>query len=111
MTVSEGNVQQVHERETESCADGVNAMALESGSAPICPMAAMCRGTIEKPKSAYLLLIPGVLLMLIGVAIVVEPRILVWLVGGILVLLGLAVTLAARALHRTAARVQRQQRS
>ncbi len=101
----------VEPREAKCCAELGMAGEMGSSAAPSCPMAAMCRGAIDKPRSAYWLLVPGTLLMVIGVAIVLEPRILVWLIGGLLALLGLGVILMAGALHRAALRMQKQQRA
>lgn len=58
------------------------------GNMELCPMASMCKGMAEKPGVALLLIIPGFLLV-VGVLIVIEPRILVWLLAGSLIAIGL----------------------
>jgi uncharacterized membrane protein HdeD (DUF308 family) len=55
---------------------------------PICPMAETCKGMMEKPTSGFMLIIPGLILIALGVAVVLEPRILVWLVAIVLVAMG-----------------------
>jgi hypothetical protein len=70
----------------------------------MCPMGSMCKGMMEKPGSGFLLMIPGILLVLGGVLILVEPRILFWLVGIVLILVGLAVLFFAGFMRRLSAR-------
>ncbi len=55
---------------------------------PMCPMAATCKGMMQKPFSGVALLISGVLLIVLGVLIVIEPRLLVWVMAAAFVLLG-----------------------
>lgn len=43
---------------------------------PTCPMAEVCKGMIEMPFSGFTLIIPGLLLIVLGVLVVIEPRIL-----------------------------------
>jgi len=57
-----------------------------------CPMARMCQGMASGPGSgasfSLFLLVPGLLLFLIGVAILFEPQVLVWVIGGCAILFG-----------------------
>lgn len=57
----------------------------------MCPMASMCKGMAEKPRFGFLLVIPGLLVVLGGVLIFIEPRVLVWLVGSASILIGLVM--------------------
>ncbi len=50
----------------------------------MCPMAKMCKGVVQKQR----FMLPGVVLILAGVLIFLEPRILVWLTGTASILLG-----------------------
>ena len=70
----------------------------------LCPMASMCKGMAEKPGVAPLLMIPGFLLVVGGVLIVIEPRILVWLMAGSLIAIGLATICFAILMRRMKAR-------
>jgi hypothetical protein len=45
-------------------------------------------------------MLPGVILIALGVLIFIEPRIIVWLVGGFVILLGLMFFMMARFLGR-----------
>ena len=76
----------------------------ESTPMPMCPMAGMCKGMVEKPGSGLMLLIPGVVFIILGVVIVIEPRILLWLVALALVVMGVAVLMLARFMRAIAAR-------
>jgi|GEM_PF-2171471 len=57
-----------------------------------CPMARMCQGMISGSGSAarfsLFLLGPGLLLFLIGIAILFQPQVLVWVMGGCAILFG-----------------------
>ena len=66
----------------------------------MCPMAKMCERVMEKPHSASLLLLPGALLIALGVLILVEPRIVSWLVAGAAILIGLMFFMMARLIGR-----------
>jgi hypothetical protein len=62
----------------------------------MCPMAKMCGRMMEKPRSGSFLMLPGALLIVLGVLIFVEPRIVVWLVASVVILAGLMFFVMAR---------------
>lgn len=99
--LTDTETRQAEPRETECCAE---VRGSESPAAPTCPMAAMCRGFLCRLRSAYWLLVPAAVLILVGVAIIVEPRLLVWLLGVVLILLGVAVAFCAHAVSKAADR-------
>lgn len=66
----------------------------------MCPMAGMCKGMMEKPGSALLLMLPGAVLIVVGVLIFLEPRILVWLIGAGCVLFGIMLFMMANFIRR-----------
>ncbi len=66
---------------------------------PTCPMAQTCRGMMEKPFSGFMIVIPGIFLIVLAVMVLVEPRILVWLVAAVLAMMGTATLLFARFIH------------
>ena len=53
------------------------------GNMEMCPMASMCKGMAEKPGTGILLMIP----VAGGILILIEPRILVWLMAGASILI------------------------
>jgi len=57
----------------------------------MCPMAKMCKGMMEKRRSGVLLMLPGAILIILGVAIIVQPQILVWLIAVTLIVMGIAM--------------------
>ena len=65
-----------------------------------CPMAKMCEGMMEKPRSSTLLMLPGVLLIVLGVLIFIEPRIAAWLIGALAILMGVMFFMMARFIGR-----------
>ena len=62
-----------------------------------CPMAKMCEGMMKGGARGLglLLLIPAAVLLTLGVAILLVPKILTWLVAGGLVLVGGLILVAA----------------
>jgi hypothetical protein len=80
--------------------------AARPGGAPrlnpmaMCPMAKMCERMMQKPGSGSLLMLPGFLLIALGVLIFIEPRIVVWLVGAVLVVMGIMFFMMARFMGR-----------
>lgn len=67
----------------------------------MCPMAKMCDRMMEKPHSSSVLIVPGVLLILLGVLIFIEPRMAAWLVGGLVLLMGVMFFVMARFMGKT----------
>jgi len=52
-------------------------------------MASMCKGMAKKPGSGYMLMLPGILLIIGGFVIILEPKILVWLIASVSILMGM----------------------
>ena len=78
----------------------------ESAPMPTCPMAETCKGMMEKPFSGLALVIPGVALILLGALVLIEPRILVWLVAVALILMGVAVLMLSWFMRKIGERLQ-----
>ena len=78
--------------QTENTAEKSKAGCCEttksSAHAWKCPMTEMCQGTMTGVKFAIVFLIVGSLLMLAGILILVEPRLLAWLLGCGAIVLG-----------------------
>ncbi len=58
---------------------------------PMCPMAETCKGMMEKPGSGLWMIIPGLIFIVLGVAIILYPQILAWLVAIALIAMGVAM--------------------
>ena len=54
-----------------------------------CPMGTMCKGLMGKPFSGLWLIVPGVVFIVLGLLIVIEPRVLLWVIAASFVLFGL----------------------
>jgi len=63
----------------------------ETPPMPICPMAELCRGMMEKPSSMAWMILPAVVLTGLGVAIIFFPQILAGLVALALIGMGLGL--------------------
>ena len=67
-------------------------------------MAAMCKGMMEKPGSRFLLMIPGAVLVIVGVLILIQPKILFWLMAGTSILIGIIMLVFTNFINRMRAR-------
>jgi uncharacterized membrane protein HdeD (DUF308 family) len=61
----------------------------------MCPMAETCKGMMEKPRFGFMFMVPGIIFIILGVAVLIEPQILVWLVAIALIFIGIAMTMMA----------------
>ena len=73
---------------------------------PMCPMAETCKGMMEKPTLGMIFTVPGIVLIALGIAVIVEPRILVWLVALALIMMGAATLMMARFMRGIGERFQ-----
>lgn len=72
----------------------------ESAPIPMCPMAETCKGMMEKPRSLLALSLPGVIFIVLGIVVLIEPRILAWLVAAALIILGVSMLMLTRFVRR-----------
>lgn len=63
----------------------------EKLSMSTCPMARACKGMTEKPGTSLWMIIPGLIFIALGIAIILYPQVLVWLVAIALIVMGLAM--------------------
>ena len=61
----------------------------------MCPMAETCKGIMEKPRLGFMFIVPGISFIILGVAVLIEPQILVWLVAIALIVMGFAMIVLA----------------
>lgn len=73
----------------------------------MCPMAETCKGMMEKPFSALMMLIPGVVFIALGLAIFIWPSVLPWLVAIACILAGGAMLLMVNFMRGVGARLRR----
>ena len=73
---------------------------------PICPMAETCKGMMEKPGSRLWIILPGLVFIVLGVAIILFPQILAWLVAIALIVMGLAVLMMVTFMRNIGRRVR-----
>jgi hypothetical protein len=66
----------------------------------MCPMASMCKGMMEKRRSRLVLLLPGLVFILLGIVVLIEPRVLVWLIAAVVIVLGVLFLMMGNFLHR-----------
>ncbi len=85
------------------CAEMMNKMNEGENPMDSCPMSAMFNKASGKRGFGLLAMIPGLFLVLVGVAIILEPQILVWLMAGAAILVGIALFAAANFFRKLAA--------
>ena len=73
---------------------------------PTCPMAETCKGMMTKPFSGTGLLLPGILFVALGVLIVIEPTVLIWVMATAFVLLGIMMLMMASFIRSIGKRFQ-----
>ena len=71
---------------------------------PMCPMAATCKGMMERPRSGLVMMIPGIAFIALGILIIVWPSVLAWLVAAACILAGVAMLLMANLMRRIGTR-------
>lgn len=76
----------------------------ESTPMPMCPMAEMCKGMMGRPFSGFFMIIPGIVFIVLGVLIIIEPKILAWLVAAVCVLIGIMMLVMASFIRRIGGR-------
>ena len=69
----------------------------------MCPMASMCKGMTKTPGSGFLLMVPGIVLIMVGILIIFEPKILVWLIAAASILMGIMMLFFANVLRKMSA--------
>lgn len=74
------------------------------GPMAMCPMASMCRGMSQKPPSMALTMTPGLVLILIGIVVLLEPKVLAWLVALVTIIMGVFLLMMAAWFRRMTAR-------
>lgn len=84
----------------ESCCGNTNEGAGESYH---CPMAEKFAAALGSPRLKVGLLLPGLLLLVLGILILTKPEVLIWLAGGLSILFGLIFIFVAISLKRLAA--------
>jgi hypothetical protein len=68
-------------------------------------MGEMCKGMMAKPFSGLVLIIPGLIFIGLGVLIVIEPRVLVWLIAAFAIIMGLIMLGMAAFIRRIGGRM------
>ena len=71
------------------CEEMMSKMSEGNNPMESCPMSKIFRNLSGKRGFALLAMLPGLLLVLVGVAIILEPQILVWLIAATSIIAGL----------------------
>jgi hypothetical protein len=85
------------------CAEMMNKWTEGENPMESCPMSALFKKTSGKRGFGLLAMIPGLLLVLGGVAVILEPQILVWLMAATSMVAGLMLLAGANFFRKLAA--------
>lgn len=77
---------------------------------PMCPMADACKGMMDKPFRGLALVVTGLVFVALGILIVIEPRILAWVIAAAFVFIGVIMLMMASFIRKIGARFQAMQR-
>ena len=72
---------------------------------PTCPMSTMCKGMADKPFSRIGMMIPGLVLIGIGILVLYQPQILAWLIAVVIIMMGVGLLFMANMMRRFGARI------
>lgn len=89
------------------CREMMSSVSTGAEPSGMCPMAGLFTGMMAKTRLARWLMLPGAVLVVGGVAMLIEPRILVWLMAGTSILLGLGIVFIANVIARLGTRTRR----
>jgi uncharacterized membrane protein HdeD (DUF308 family) len=64
-------------------------------------MAGACKEMMQKPRFGFMLSGPGIVFIILGVVILIEPRILLWFVALALIAMGIAMLMFARLVRKS----------
>lgn len=67
---------------------------------PTCPMAKTCKCMMGKPMPSFALIVAGLVLIILGVVVLYEPQILVWLVAIALIAMGVSILMLNKFLQK-----------
>jgi len=65
-----------------------------------CPMSTMCKGMTGKSGSGMVILIPGLVLIGLGVLVLFQPQILAWLIALVMIMMGIGVLFMANMMRK-----------
>ena len=88
------------------CADMMNKMTGGENPMESCPMSAMFKKASGRRGFGLLAMIPGLLFVLGGLAIILQPQILVWLMAAASILVGIGLLAGASFLRKLTAGFQ-----
>jgi Flp pilus assembly protein TadB len=74
---------------------------------PTCPMAETCKGMVEKPMPKFLLPLPGLLFIAVGVLILLIPTLLVWFIAFASIAMGIMMLIFANFMSKMGERFRR----
>lgn len=73
----------------------------------MCPMAKTCQGMMENPRLGFIFIVPGLFFVILGVAVLIEPQILVWLMAIFLIVMGMAILVFASVVRKIGGGISR----
>ncbi len=76
-----------------------------SSPIPLCPMAEICNGMVIKRSVGFAPHFIGAIFILLGITILIEPRIVVWVLAFLLIVIGVMMIVVASLLRKLGERI------
>lgn len=77
-----------------------------TGPMAMCPMAETCKGMMDKPLPRFLLILPGIMFIAVGILILFLPMLLVWMVAAASIVMGMMMLVGANFMRRMSERLR-----
>jgi hypothetical protein len=78
---------------------------------PMCPMAEMCGRMMNRGRMGAAPLLMGVIFVLLGIAIIVQPRIIVWVLAAMLIFMGIMMVVMGGFMRKMGAQFRTMKKS
>jgi UPF0716 family protein affecting phage T7 exclusion len=72
----------------------------EATSKYLCPMSGMCKGMGGQPGSGMVVILPGFVLIGVGLLVLFQPQILAWLIAFLMIMMGVGLLFMAKMFHK-----------
>jgi hypothetical protein len=80
-------------------------------SMPMCPMAETCGHMMTRRRMGFAPLFMGAIFILLGIVIIIEPRIIIWALAAMLIFMGIMMLVMAGFMRRMGERFQTMNKS
>ncbi len=88
------------------CMQVMEGREMSGSAAGQCPMASVMKDAGEKPTTGFLIMLPGLLFVALGVLILIQPKVLVWMMAGTSIIIGIVLIMLGNFVRSIGARMR-----